>query len=67
MGSVPMFPMFPMFLLQLLSIKILTWGVSSFTLGFDFCEKSSQEDNTPLSFYTEYFTLATLVLRLKHA
>jgi len=26
-------------------------------LGFDFSQKSSQEDNTPLSFYTEDFTL----------
>jgi hypothetical protein len=34
------------------SIEILTWGVSSFPLGL-YLPKSSQEDNTPLSLFTQ--------------
>jgi hypothetical protein len=39
------------------SIKILTWGVSSFLIGIVFAKNLSQEDNTPPSFYTKDFTL----------
>ena len=45
--------------LQLPSIDIPTWGVSSFQLRSDFSQKFPQEDNTPLSFYTNYLIIPT--------